>query len=96
MKRSQTQHLGELLRKLARAQNFDHKLKEVDAVQYCQEILGKTLSRYVQHISVHNGDLYIETSSSMVRAELTMLREELRNRLNERMGRNMINKVIIR
>jgi predicted nucleic acid-binding Zn ribbon protein len=96
MRRSQTQHLGQLLKELARQQNFDGKLKEVDVINYCHEIMGKTMGRYIRKLSVHQGELTIDVTSALVKSELIMLREELRNRLNERIGEEVVTRIIIK
>ncbi len=96
MRRSQTQHLGTLLKDYAREQNFTNKLAEVDVIQHCHEIMGKAMGRYVTDITMKNGELIIEVNSSLVKSELTMLREELRQRINETMGRNVVARIVLK
>lgn len=96
MRRSQTQHLGKLLEDYARDQNIDEKLKEVEIIRHCQEILGKTMGRYVTKIFLQNGELHLVVSSAMVKSELIMLREELRMQLNEKAGQNIVSRVILK
>ncbi len=96
MRRSNTQNLGQLLKDFVRDQRIDGKMKELEVVGHCQEMLGQTMGRYLRHISVKDGVLYLDLESSVVRSELMMLREELRARLNEKMGEEVIRKVILR
>jgi len=96
MRRSQTQHLSHLLRDFIKQANIDDKINEVVVVQECYEILGKTLGKYVKKVSVNNGELFIEVTSALVKSELVMLREELRDRINERMGKEVVYRVILR
>ena len=96
MRRSQTQHLGQLLKEFAIQQKIDGKLKEVDVIRYCQEIMGKTMGRYIRKLSVNNGELTIDVTSALVKSELIMLREELRTRLNERVGEEVVKRIIIK
>jgi hypothetical protein len=96
MRRSQTQHLGNLLKDYAREKNFTNKLREVDVIQHCHEIMGKAMGRYVTDISMKNGELIIEVNSSIVRSELTMLREELRERINEQVGQHAVTRIVLK
>lgn len=96
MRRSNTQHLSSLLKDFIQESNCRDKLKEVEVIQHCHELLGKTMGRYVRKISVNNGVLYLEVSSSVVKSELMMLREEIRTRLNEKAESEVIHKIILK
>lgn len=96
MRRSNTQHLSSLLKDFIQESNYRDKLREVEIIQHCHELLGKTMGRYVSQISVHNGVLYLEVTSSVVKSELMMLREEIRIRLNEKAQSEVILKVVLR
>jgi hypothetical protein len=96
MRRSQTQRLGDLLKDYTRNQNLDGKLKELEIIELCHEILGLTMGRYVRRITMKNSELTIEVSSSIVKSELIMLREELRAQLNEKAGVSLVSKIILK
>lgn len=96
MKRSNTQSLGEALRAYIREMNIENKLKEVDIVSSWEELLGKTIGRYTQNIFISKGILYVEISSSVVKNELLMMREEIRTKLNEQAGEELISKIVFK
>jgi precorrin-2 methylase len=96
MRRSQTQHLSHLLRDFAKERNIEDKLNEVDVVNCCQKIMGKIMGRYVKKIYMENGELTVEVTSPMVKSELMMLREELRQRVNEQVGKNIVTKIFLK
>jgi len=96
MRRSNTQHLSSLLKDFVQESRCRDKLREVEIIQHCQELLGKTMGRYVKKITVYNGVLFLEVTSSVVKSELMMLREEIRARLNEKAESEMIQKVILK
>ncbi len=96
MRRSQPQHLSQLLRDFVKQTSIGDKINEVEVVKCCYEILGKTMGRYVRKVSVKEGDLMIEVTSALVKSELVMLRNELRERINERLGREIVYKVILK
>jgi predicted nucleic acid-binding Zn ribbon protein len=96
MRKSNTQPLGDVLREYINAMKFDRKLKEVDVVQSWEKLLGKTIAGYTQNIYLSKQILYVEISSSVVKNELVMMREEIRNKLNEQAGEEMVVKIVFR
>jgi len=96
MRRNNTRPIGDVLREYIREMNMDHKLKEVDVVQSWGELMGKTISRYTTNIYISKGILYLEISSAVVRNELMMLREDIRKRINEMAGEELVVKIVFR
>jgi hypothetical protein len=96
MRRSNTQILAEVLREYIREMKMDRKLKETDIVQSWESLMGKTIARYTSDIHLSKGILFLEISSSVVKNELIMLREEIRKRLNESAGEEIVDKIIFK
>jgi predicted nucleic acid-binding Zn ribbon protein len=96
MRKSNTQPLGEVLREYVRAMNMDRKLKEVDVVQSWEVLLGKTIAGYTRQVYLSKQILYVEISSSVVKNELVMMREEIRSKLNELAGEEMVLKIVFK
>ena len=76
--------------------SIETKLKEVDVVQSWEELLGKTIAHYTRKVSLKNKVLFVEINSSVVKNELFMMREEIRRKLNEKAGEEMVNKIIFK
>lgn len=96
MRRSNTQSLAEALRSYISEMRMERKLKEVDVVQSWEEALGKTISKYTRNIYLSNGILFVEVSSPVVKNELLMMREDIRKRLNDLAGEEMITKIVFK
>jgi len=96
MRRSNTQSLSEVLRDYVKGTSIEKKLKEVDIVQSWEELLGKTIAHYTKNISLKNRILFLEINSSVVKNELFMMREEIRRKLNEKAGEELIDKIIFK
>lgn len=96
MRRSNTQSLSEVLRDYVKGTSIEKKLKEVDIVQSWEELLGKTIAHYTKNISLKNKILYLEINSSVVKNELFMMREEIRRKLNEKAGEELVDKIIFK
>jgi predicted nucleic acid-binding Zn ribbon protein len=96
MRRSIPSRIGDLLGEYVRVNRFDVKLMEVDAIEYWGELMKPVFSRYCREVTVQNGVLYAEITSSVVKAELHMMRESLREKINSRLGYEMIQKIVFR
>jgi predicted nucleic acid-binding Zn ribbon protein len=96
MRKSNTQPIGQVLKEYIRAMNMDRKLKEVDVVQSWEILMGKTIAGYTRNIWLSKKVLYIEIHSPVVKNELLMMREKIRERLNEMAGEEMVEKIVFR
>ena len=96
MRRSNVQSLGEVLKAFVKENNFDKKLKEVDVVKSWEELLGKTIAHYTRNVNLKNSVLYVEIKSAVVKNELFLMREEIRRKLNENAGEEMVSKIVFK
>ncbi len=93
MRKNNTQSIRDALKDFVQENQLENKLAEIDLVNSWEKLLGKTVARYTRNIYIRNRVLFVETSSPLVRNELMMLREEIRKRLNEEAGREVIDKI---
>jgi predicted nucleic acid-binding Zn ribbon protein len=96
MRKSNTEKLSDLIRGYVQENNLERKLTEVDMISSWEGLLGKTVARYTQELRISNGTLFIKISSPVVRNELLMMKEEIRKRLNERAGKEMIKQIVFK
>ena len=96
MRRSNIQPLSEVIREYVKDTSIERKLKEVDLVQSWEELLGKTIAHYTRNVTLKSKTLFVEISSSVVKNELFMMREEIRRKLNEKAGEEMVSKIIFK
>ena len=96
MRRSNTQSIKDVLREFVKDSQIEHKLKEVDVVQSWEGLLGKAIASYTKKVVLRNKTLFVEISSSVVKNELFMMREEICRKLNEKAGEEMVEKIIFK
>ena len=58
--------------------------------------MGTTISKYTDKIYIFEKKLFIETSVGPLKNELGFQKVQIIERVNEKMGENMINEVIIK
>jgi len=96
MRRSKTISLAEAVNDYIREMNLGGKLSEVGVINSWEEIVGKAISSRTKNIYIKDQILYVHLSSSVVRNELFMLREALKEKLNEKAGREVVKEIVLR
>jgi predicted nucleic acid-binding Zn ribbon protein len=96
MRRSKTISLAEALNDYIKEMNLGQKLSEVAVINSWEEIVGKAISSRTTKIFIKDGVLHVHLSSSVVRNELLMLRESLREKLNKKAGSEVIKDIVLR
>lgn len=96
MRKSNTQSISSVLKSYVRENNLERKMNELDLIKSWESVMGKTVSRYTGNLYIQNSTLFVETTSPIVRNELLMMKEEIRVRLNEVVGEELIKAIIFR
>jgi predicted nucleic acid-binding Zn ribbon protein len=96
MRRSKTISLAEAVKDYIEEMNLGGKLSEVGVINSWEEIVGKAISSRTTKIYIKEHILYVHLNSSVVRNELLMLRETLKEKLNEKAGSEVIKDIILR
>jgi predicted nucleic acid-binding Zn ribbon protein len=96
MRKSNTLKLGEVIRECLRDLHIERKLKEVGLIRQWESLMGKTVALRTDKIYIRNRVLYIQVTSSVLKNELLMMRQDILARLNENAGEKLIDQIIIR
>lgn len=96
MRKNNTQKIGDVLKEYIEKMMIGRKLKEVSVINAWEDLLGKTVASRTTSIYIKNKVLFVHLSSSVVRNELMMMRQEIINKLNEKAGEKIIEKMILK
>ncbi len=96
MRKKNTQKLGEVIQEYLDALKIDDKLKEVRLIRSWDTMVGKTIARSTKEIYIKDRKLFVKLNSSVIRNELFMIRDGLKNALNEQAGESIIDEVILK
>ncbi len=96
MRRNEFQSLGSAIKDYLKEEKFDSKLLELEAVGLWEEIIGKQIARATSSIVIKEGILTVHLKSSIVRNELFMMRNEIMQAINQRMGKRVVKAVILK
>jgi predicted nucleic acid-binding Zn ribbon protein len=96
MRRSKTISIAEAVNDYIREMNLGEKLSEAGVINSWEETVGKAISSRTTKIYIKDHVLYVHLNSSVVRNELLMLREALREKLNQKAGTEVIKEIVLR
>ena len=96
MRRSNTQKIGDVLQEYVRALKIQSKLNEVRIRERWEELMGPTIASATKSVVLYNGNLVVQLKSSVIRNELMMMKSKIAERLNESMGQNVIQRVVLK
>ncbi len=61
-----------------------------------EQIMGKTIAKYTDKIQIINQTLFISSNVAQLKHELLYQKEKIIERVNEALGENVINDVVIK
>lgn len=96
IRRTPARSLGDIIAEYLDQSGLSTRLKERELIRTWDEVVGKTIARTTQSIYIKDRKLFVTIRSSVVRNELLMIRDGLRDELNRRIGVNLVDEIVIR
>lgn len=96
MRRSKTISIAEAVKDYIREMHLEGHLNEIGIINSWEETVGKAIASRTSKIFIKDSILYVHLSSSVVRNELIMLRNELKQKLNEKAGSEVIKDIVLK
>jgi predicted nucleic acid-binding Zn ribbon protein len=96
MRRSKTISLAEAMKDYIKEMRLEGKLNEIGVINSWEETVGKAIASRTTKIYIKDQVLYVYLSSSVVRNELLMLRQALREKLNEKAGAEVVKDIVLK
>lgn len=96
MRRSKTILISEAISDYIRELNIGDKLNEASIINSWEEIVGKAISSRTSKIYIKDHVLFVHLNSSVVRNELLMLRQALKEKINGKVGTEVIQDIVFR
>jgi len=96
MRRSKTISLAEAIQDYLKEMDLEKGLNETALISSWEEIVGKAIATRTSRIYIKDQVLYVHLKSSVVRNELMMLRQALKEKLNSKSGKEVIRDIVLR
>jgi predicted nucleic acid-binding Zn ribbon protein len=96
MKRKEVKKIDTLLQQFVKANRLEKGLAEYRLMKSWKDLLGITVAKKTKSLRIQNRKLFVTLHSSVVRNELSMIKESLIPKLNEAAGMDVIDDVVLR
>lgn len=96
MERKDVKKIDSLLHQFVKAHGLERGLAEYRLMKSWKDLLGITVAKKTKSLRIQNRKLFVTLHSSVVRNELSMMKEALVPKLNEAAGMDVIDDVVLR
>ncbi|MEI6555041.1 MAG: DUF721 domain-containing protein [Paludibacter sp.] len=96
MRKKNTELLSDVIRQVLKQQHLDRPLYEKRLIDAWPAVLGNNIMQYTTELSIKNRKLYVKLTSSVLRHDLFISREEIKTSLNKYVGTEVIVDIIFR
>lgn len=96
MRRSKTISLAEAINDYINEMKIGGKLQEINIIDSWEKIVGKAISSRTSRVTIKNGVLTVYLKSSVVKSELMMIREAIKEKINREVGSDLIKEIVLR
>ena len=96
MEKKEIRKIDSLLQQFVKANNLERGLAEYRLMKSWKELLGVTVAKRTKSMRIRNRKLFVTLHSSVVRNELSMIKESLIPRLNEAAGMEVIDDIVLK
>ena len=88
--------MSDVLKGFLETNRLQKGLDKVSIKDAWHKVMGKAISKYTTSIKLDRQVLYVQLSSSVLREELSYGKTKIIAMINEEMGKEIINKIILR
>lgn len=89
-------HLSEALKEFIKENKLEKGMNKVNAREAWKNLMGNGVNNYTTHVELKNDTLYVSLSSSVLREELSYGKTKIIKMLNDDLGKELIQKIILR
>lgn len=96
MKKDNEQSLGDAIKSMLSKTGLDEKLLETEIYQRWEELAGKEINLKTKKVRYKNGTLELFLASASLRQNLSLQKNELKEKINQRLRGAPIKTLLIR
>ena len=96
MRKRNTESLADVIVQVLKSQRLDRPLSEKRLIDAWPIVLGSNIMNYTTDLIIKNRTLYVSLSSSVLRHDLFISREEIKKSLNKHVGVDVINDIVFK
>jgi predicted nucleic acid-binding Zn ribbon protein len=88
--------LSQALQQFLKQSRLKGNIQALQIEAVWEELMGKTIAKYTDHIQIINQTLFISTTVAPLKNELMFQKEKIIQRVNEALGERVIKDVVIK
>ncbi|MCC6837026.1 MAG: DUF721 domain-containing protein [Bacteroidia bacterium] len=88
--------IKEVIEQMLKAYRLDDRMAEKRLISAWDNVMGAMIAKHTKEIYINNKQLYVTLDSSALRNELSMARSKIIKMLNEAVGSDVINEIILK
>ena len=88
--------IGDALQKFLDESRIRGSIQALQIEDVWEDIMGKTIARYTESIRIINDTLFITTHVAPLKQELIFQKEKIKLRVNEALGKKVINEIVVK
>ncbi len=96
MRRHQAEQVGDVVRQFLREEGLETPYNEYRLLEAWPDVVGQAIAQLTADLQIRNRVLYVKLKSSVLRQELMYGRQSLVFRLNEYVGAQVIDHLVLR
>ncbi len=94
MKRRNTEELRDVLLRALRQGGLETPLNEHRAIHAWPKIAGESIARMTADVQLRDGTMYIKITRPALRQDLSMMRTQLAQRINSKVGAQVVQQIV--
>lgn len=96
IRRTYTRSIKDVVSDYLKENELGGKLDEQEMIRLWYEITGKMVANATRSVSIRNRKMFVKIESSVIRNEISMIREGLIRELNSRFPEPLIDDIILK
>lgn len=93
---SNEETMKQAIDRLLKAYKLDRKMDEVEVLNSWETMMGPMIAKHTREIFISDRILHIRLNSSVLREELSYAKTKIKDMMNEKAGREIIDDVILK
>ncbi|MGY5351321.1 DUF721 domain-containing protein [Wenyingzhuangia sp. IMCC45533] len=96
VRNSESNPISDLMKHFIKANNLEKGFQKISIEEEWIKLMGPGVKSYTEKITLRGGTLIVNISSASLRTELSYGKEKIQTMMNEALGEELIQKVVLR
>jgi len=91
-----SKHIKEILKQVLKQNGINRGIAENSVINSWKEIVGERINKSTENIYISKKILFVKIRSAIAKNEINLIKTALVEKINQRVGLNVITKIVIR